>query len=474
MNILGFSEGFHDAAVTVLSDGHISFASQSERYSRKKNDKFIDINLKQYVDNNFKIDKISFYEKDLLKRARQFYSGQYKKALFGKRTYTWKPNKSFLHHKSHVAAAFQCSPYDDAIGIVIDAIGEFDTITIWECWYENGLAKYKKLFSKKYPNSLGLFYSSVTQACGLKPNEDEYITMGMSGYGKFNHDLFKELQQERLLNLHKGLYGDYNNYSPEDLAYNSQKILEDELRRIIHPYKFRNIVYGGGVALNCLANGRLLKDTNNFIFPNPGDAGSSLGCAALMWGKKVHFQHMYLGHPVPLLSDNQIKDIVDLLERGEILGVCSGNAEFGPRALGNRSLIADPRTLEMKDKVNQIKKRQEFRPFAPSCLSEYVNEHFDISTKGNYEFMQHVVECKNDKFKATTHVDNTARLHVVRPSNLHVSSFRKLLECWYQRTGCPVLLNTSLNIKGQPIVNNKQDALDFQNHYGVKVFYGAG
>lgn len=470
--ILGFSEGFHDAAVTVLRDGHILFAAHSERYSEKKNDKVIHSSLKKYVDDNFIVDSVAFYENTFLKQTRQLYSGQYDK-VFKSRKLTWIPNRSYYHHMSHLAAAFQCSPYQEAIGIVVDAIGEWDTISIWHCSYnQKGKVKYKKIYNIKYPSSLGLFYSAATVQCNLKPNEEEYILMGMSAYGKPDAKLYARLESELDNNLHKGFFNNYMDYSKEDIAYNAQLLLEDKLEELFNMYSDLPLVYGGGVALNCLANGKLLAGKETFIFPNPGDAGSSLGAAALRYGKQINFTHNYLGHRIPFVSDEQIKLIVDDLEAGNIVGIACGRAEFGPRALGNRSLLADPRTLEMKDKVNLIKRRQMYRPFAPVILSEHANDHFDLRLSNSYQYMQYAVNVKTNDFPATTHVDFTARVQTVPQHIRPHSRIRDILECWYERTGCPALLNTSLNIKGKPMVNTIEHANEFTSEYGIKVYHG--
>jgi len=179
---------------------------------------------------------------------------------------------------------------------------------------------------------------------------------------------------------------------------------------------------------------------------------------------------MFHGYELPLLSDSHIKDVVDILETGEAVGIAAGRAEFGPRALGNRSLLCDPRTGENKDKVNQIKKRQMYRPFAPSILEEYVKIHFKTTSKCDYSYMQYVVPTKTRDFIATQHIDKSARIHTVSNNLNDVSSLRRILECWYDRTGCPTLLNTSLNIRGKPMVNDQKDAVAFEKEYGVKVF----
>jgi carbamoyltransferase len=224
----------------------------------------------------------------------------------------------------------------------------------------------------------------------------------------------------------------------------------------------------GGVALNCLANRNLGNYFDNiWIMPNPGDAGSSLGSAALAYGKQIHWKNAFLGHDIP--GAYPIDSIIHELVVNKIVGVASGRAEFGPRALGNRSLLADPRGPEIKDRVNEIKRRQQFRPFAPVILEECVNDYFEMPQ--NYttsSYMQVVARCRHpDQFPAIIHVDGTSRVQTV--SKDCGSGIRQLLERWYVETGCPMLLNTSLNIRGEPMVNDRADADRFEQLYGVKV-----
>ena len=241
--------------------------------------------------------------------------------------------------------------------------------------------------------------------------------------------------------------------------------------------KSRNLVYAGGVALNCLYNRRLGSHFDNiWIMPNPGDAGNSLGAALI--GAEIYDRN--LPWPIrkeemikwkgPLLGTNiegeyPVNKIVKELRENKICGVANGRAEFGPRALGNRSLLADPRGEDIKDKVNEIKKRQKFRPFAPAILEEHLQDYFDIPTKQS-PYMQFVAKAKEmtiANFPAIVHADGTARVQSV--SKEDNSGFRELLEEWYKKTSCPMLLNTSLNIKGEPLVNTEQHAKDFENKY---------
>ena len=310
--------------------------------------------------------------------------------------------------------------------------------------------------------------------------EDEYITMGMAAYGKSYLKAYEEnlklvhdqKEIEFVDNFHVGLQDDYfvgSELDKFDVAAGAQKVVEQLLRNIFERFATRqtNVVFMGGVALNCVANAMLesyCKDL--WIMPNPGDCGSSLGAAALQWGKKLRWKGPYLGHNIP--GEYPIDAIIGGLMSNKIVGVASGRAEFGPRALGTRSLFADPRGEEIKDKVNRIKKRQKFRPFAPMILEEHFIDEFVVFKKYKEPYMQSVYKCKNPElYPAIVHHDGTSRVQTVG-KNDH-PGVRALLEKWYFMTGCPMLLNTSLNIKGEPMVNNRADADRFEKRYGVKV-----
>jgi carbamoyltransferase len=381
---------------------------------------------------------------------------------------------------SHAAAGFQTSPYDDATVVVIDAIGEFDTITIWNAWYDkNGVAKYKKLWGQKYPDSIGLFYSAMTKRVGLKPLDEEYILMGMAAYG--NTKPLKEMSNSLIEsfkditfkdNLQIGVPDNFLEGADErSIATSTQLIAEQLIMQVMSKAKSlggsKNLVYGGGVALNCLAN-RLLGNfyDNIWIMPNPGDAGSSLGAACLGYSKRVNWTNAFLGYDIS--GPYPANRIIDCLLTDKIVGVASGRAEFGPRALGHRSLLADPRGQEIKDKVNEIKRRQKFRPFAPIILEEYADTYFDMPRGfSNSRYMQTIARCRvPDLFPAIVHHDGTSRVQTVPNDG---SGIRELLEKWYLLTGCPMLLNTSLNIRGEPMVNDRNDADRFEIMYNVKV-----
>lgn len=439
--IIGISEGFHDAAICVLDDNKIVFASHSERHSRKKGDKYLHLyQLSKIRDNRDAI--VAYYEKPFSKNLRRLYAGQkWKKPRI-------KYDVSFRHHESHAAAGYYTAPFDDCNIIVVDAIGEWDTVSIWD--------NMKKVKSWKYPYSLGLLYSAITQRIGLKPNEDEYITMGMAAFGEPIYDLTYLLS----MNNHRGVGNIWKDARPEDLAASVQALYEKKLLELVDMCPKKNIILMGGCALNCVANSKI-QGKNIWIMPSPGDAGSALGAAALVQKRKLQWEGPYLGtdidHPI------YVRVVIQELLKNRVCGIAHGRAEFGPRALGNRSLLGDPR-YDIKDTVNDIKRRQRFRPFAPAILEEYADEYFEGPMN---EYMQFVATAKHD-YKSVTHVDGTARVQVVKKNCKSV--IRPILEEWYDATGCPMLLNTSLNIKGEPMVDSPSDATRFMEKYNVKVF----
>jgi len=482
-NILGVSAGFHDAAVTLInSQGDIVFAAHSERYSKRKNDANLVPELVMDAMEHGVPDQIAYYERPWLKQLRRLRSGEgiqwdqlTARQLLQNQIplATWPKNiKTYNHHLSHAAAGFQTSPFDRATCVVIDAIGEFDTVSIWGAEYDRlGQAHYKKLWGQTYPHSIGLFYSAITQRIGLHPLDEEYITMGMAAWGEPRY--VEECRELLSDNLHIGIdAGWLEPARNEDIAASAQVLTEELIYTIMRRARdlgwSSNLVYMGGVALNCLANRNLGEYFENiWIMPNPGDAGSSLGAAALAHGKRLCWRDAFLGHNIP--GSYPVRDLVDHLVAHRIAGVASGRAEFGPRALGNRSLLADPRGSDIKDRVNEIKRRQKFRPFAPVILAEQVDAFFDMPRGWHSSaYMQSVGRCQRpDLFPAICHVDGTSRVQTVPADG---SGIRSLLEAWYARTGCPMLLNTSLNIRGEPMVNDRADADRFEQQYGVKVF----
>jgi carbamoyltransferase len=479
----GISANSHDAALAVFSNDGLEFASHSERFSGIKNDPDLNKELIDYAKKWGQPDELIWYERPLVKTLRQFRAGQGIRLCENNirnylRSYgLHAPIKYTSHHLSHAAAGYYTSPFNQATVVCIDSIGEFDTLTVW-----NGSGnKLKKIYSQGYPNSVGLWYSALTQRVGLKPNEDEYILMGMAAYGNPSrlwndmYEMFDYVEGADIRykdNLHRGC----KNWKPEltteqdmfDIAAATQKTYEFTLEQILEwakkNTKSSNLVLMGGCALNCSANHLAYKYFDDvWIMPNPGDAGSSIG--AVLAHKKEHMpmDHVYLGYNIE--GDYPVEEAISELKKTGIVGVANGRAEFGPRAFGNRSLLADPRGNDIKSRVNDIKQRQQFRPFAPVCLAEHAADLFD-GPVGPY--MQYTSRVRDPHlYPAITHADGTARVQTVQRDG---SGIRRLLEAWYAATGCPMLLNTSLNIKGKPMVNDLTDAQEFAIMYNIKVF----
>ena len=451
MLVKGISEGFHDASVALVDDEGVVWAKHAERITRKKNDRTNPVSLRD-VDADISV----FYENVPLKNERRIAHSQLPVSTKIFEDCDYHSN----HHESHAAGAYYSSPFtEDTVILVIDAIGEWNTCSIWQVEGK----KFKKVYEKNYPYSIGLFYSAITKRIGLKPNEDEYITMGMAAYGDVSVDMTYCFND--WANWHKGFsLNDFKGCHPYDIAASAQAHAEQQIEKLVGLAANwgTNLCYAGGVALNCVANSKILHHyfKNVWIYPNPGDAGSSLGAA--LWKKKQHIKYSpYLGTNID--NEQNPRLIVDWLLKKKVVGVANGRAEYGPRALGNRSLLGDVR-YDIKHTVNRIKRRQQFRPFAPAILSEFAEEYFDGITN---PYMQYVSKAKHEH-NSVIHVDGTSRVQTVEPDN--PSILRPILEEYYEKTGVPMLLNTSLNIKGQPIVDTWEDALQFQKMYGVKVF----
>ena len=488
MIIWGISANSHNAALAVFNGNKFVFASESERFSKVKNDPHLHKDLLDYALQFGEPSQICWYERPFIKTLRQLYAGQgfqdnsVKRYL--KEYGISAPIKTTSHHHSHAAAGYYTSKFNDACVLVIDAIGEFECFTQWQA-KDNSLIKVRNL---DYPHSLGLFYSAMTQRCGLKPNEEEYILMGMAALGDPDR-LFRDIMNDFIelpnddygdpfrikQNLHRGcrdwrpdLISEQDRY---DIAAATQQVYEIVFERILQiaseSSTSKNLVLMGGCALNCSANPIAYRYFENvWIMPAPGDSGSAIG--AVLAHKKQHIEWTgpYLGYDMGYTANNE--EIVDYLVKNKLCGLARDRAEFGPRALGNRSLIADPRDPKIKALVNDIKHRQQFRPFAPAILEEFADQYFKMPTKST-PYMQYVVESRfPDRFPGIIHVDGTSRVQTVNKNDNPM--FRQLLEIWYQHTGCPLLLNTSLNIKGEPMVNDHHDARQWAEKYGLPVF----
>lgn len=472
MKILGINETSHDASVSLIEDGKILFAGHAERYSKQKNDWYVNDSLIKDALQYGTPDHIAYYEKPLLKASRLALRGG---------SGDWKPRfelpgiprKSFSHHYSHAAAGYYTSNFNDAVIVVLDAIGEYNASTIWTGEGDKIKLKYKQ----NYPVSFGLFYSAFTQLIGLMPNQEEYIMMGMAAYGDWTKyykkvdDYFPSYTKQKY-NFHKGIT-DWGWIESEqdkfDIAAAVQVVYQQRLNDFMHmAYSItgkENLVFMGGCALNSSANTLLWNIFGDvWIMPNPGDAGSSLGAAAALYGKHIEWKDPYLGHD--LGGEYPVDKIIDGILKDGIVAVASGRAEYGPRALGNRSILADPRDPLIKDKVNLIKQRELFRPFAPVIMKEFADKWFDMDFSSPY--MQYTVKClQPNKIPSVVHADGTSRVQTVNKEQ-HRGLWRTINK-FYLQTGVPVLLNTSLNIKGQPLLNDKDDILAWEKAYNFTI-----
>lgn len=502
MRYVGYSEFFHDAAIAIVNeDGTVAFASQAERYSGKKHDALIPPEMWEFVN---KDDHVTFYEDNKLRRE---YMGGIR--TFGPDVSRLShPNQELQmpiwnqllyddfnsHHESHCALAFFTRPWEskeDTVMVSCDGSGEIESLSI----LDHNFNVIKKVM---WPQSLGMLYSTVTTGLGYRPLRDEYIVMGLAPYGEVDRELYKLLKhayywydsvggrnmwQEVLFNGYCIAESELSArfvvceyairdrlalISKEDGAATIQKFFENEILKVMKEARKygSKLVYGGGCAQNVSANSLirpLFDDMHVAIAPN--DAGNALGCASYTWHKKTGGTHIdwspYLGHNIE--RDINPREVAEYLAGNQVCGIANGRAEYGPRALGNRSLVADVR-YDVKDTVNEIKRRHKFRPFGPAILSEYADEYFDGPMS---EYMQFVAKAKHD-YKSVTHVDGTARVQLVKPDCKSV--FRQVLEEYYELTGVPMLLNTSLNIRNKPMVNTVEDALEWESKYKVKVF----
>ncbi len=572
--ILGISAFYHDSAAALIQDGIIIAAAQEERFTRKKHDSGYPQNAVNFVLNFAKInlsqvDHIVFYEKPFLKfeRLLETYVASAPKgfASFSKAMPIWLREKLFQkklimnylkthdknfkdeskilfseHHLSHAASAFYPSPFEKAIVLTADGVGEWATTTV-------AIGASEKLEIKKelhFPHSLGLLYSAFTYYTGFKVNSGEYKLMGLAPYGKpkyteeiLNHliDLKDDgtfILDQKYFNYSTGLTMTNEKFDnlfgnpprkPEkekitqfhmDIAASIQKVTEKIMlmlaRSLKAEYKLPNLCLAGGVALNCVANGKILEEKifdNIWVQPAAGDAGGSLGAALAYWHidlkkerkniSEDNMQGSYLGN---YFQEEEIKKTLneigaefiemnenDLIEKtaleisnGKAIGWFQGRMEFGPRALGNRSILGDPRSDKMQKNLNlKVKYRESFRPFAPSVLKEDVSNWFEMNTDSPYMlFVSNIkkektlqmtedekklfgidlLNIKRSEIPAVTHVDYSARIQTVYEETNE--KYYKLIKKFKEITNCPVLINTSFNIRGEPIVNTPQDAFN--------------
>lgn len=483
--ILGINGQNHDASMALIDGSNILWAAHAERYSRIKNDNSLNIGMVNDLLQYGTPKEIVWFENPITKSFRKLYSGEHpwvcnpKKEL-SKIGLQDLPVHYASHHGSHAAAGFYTSNFKDAAVLVVDAIGEWNTVSIWNA-NSSGL---KKIWSKNYPNSIGLFYTAFTQYLGLKPNEEEYILMGMAALGQpkivdvLKEDFFHDLSGPEFKlkhNLHKGCkwWVAPDSVNKYDIAASVQAITEEYLINTVKWMRKKinseNLIFMGGCALNCVANSKLANLNlykNIWLMPNPGDAGSAIGAVAAFTQQQLDWKSPYLGTDIN--RDLDISSIIKDLLAGKVVAVANGRAEFGPRALGNRSLLCDPRGPNAKDRMNLLKRREAFRPFAPAVLTEHADTYFDMPVKES-PYMQFVARCRTpDLLPGICHYDNTSRVQTV--SSKDNLKFRELLEAWHEASGCPILMNTSLNVKGEPLINTWNDAIRWQDLNKVKVY----
>ncbi len=533
MNIVGISALYHDAACCLLCDGKLAASVQEERFTKRKSDPSMPFHALSYCLREARltiadIDMIAYYEDPGKKLERQLWSGHdLHDEVLRDRMDPERPGREirellgfegpvrmYEHHLAHAAASYYFSPFEEAAIFTVDGVGEWATTT-----YGRAEGPGLRLFEEvAFPHSLGLFYATLTSYLGFKVNDGEYKVMGLAPYGvpvyaeqlsrlvrleaagqfKLDTHYFDFIKGERMYSAALEELLGMPPRRPEsgleqkhmDLARSLQVVLEEILigkaNYLYEKTRSKNLCMGGGVALNCVANGKVLQQTpfeRLYIQPAANDAGCALGAAALahieMGGSRESIREMDHVYHGPAYSNREIRNLLDAtsleyngyegrqgdllketasrLEQGRVIGWFQGRMEFGPRSLGARSILADPRQEDMRDRINaMVKKRENFRPFAPSVLAERVSEHFDIGHSSPFmlETCQVVSELS---LPSITHVDNSARIQTVTEEVNPL--YYGLITEFYALTGCPIVLNTSFNVRGQPIVNTPADAV---------------
>ena len=501
MRYVGYSEFYHDAGLAIITeDGTVEFATHGERYSKKKNDANIPDELWDMINDD---DHVSFYEDHVIKfdmRGGLEAHGRNAEQIQKSENFEMFPypeatvfDAHHQHHESHCASAFYTRPWDDkedTVLVSIDGVGELQTAVIYD-------SDFNLIKEWHYPKSVGLVYTLTTKFLDLRPLEDEYVVMGLSAYhetcaqSKAISDWLirwydnlediapevamgiavgggKSQREKDRLRFREAFKRRSKSVEPKVAARATQDFADYAIMGIMsEAAKYgKKLCYSGGCAQNVVINSRLFELFDEVhIAVSPTDAGSGLGTAARSWAKATGKDKLiwspYAGYNINNPIDPSA--VVDHLLEHRYCGIANGRAEFGPRALGNRSLIADVR-YDVQDTVNTIKRRQKYRPFAPAILEEYAEEYFDGPMN---EHMQFTSWAKHD-YAPVIHVDGSSRVQIVRKDCESV--FRKAIEEYHDRTGVPMLLNTSLNIRGRPMVNDEHDAELWQQKYDVKVF----
>ena len=494
---MGISALHHDSAAALIDkEGNIICVSQEERRTGIKNDKAwpqesIDWCIRYaeaHGHTNIKETDLTYcyYERPWQKFVRRFkynplkIGTHFKEAMLPGQKLAKKNYYEIKHHRGHAMAGCTTAPFDQGVYLTVDAIGEWNTTTWGIFTHEKGIKEKGKI---SYPHSLGLLYSSFTRWLGLKPNEDEYIIMDAAAYGKpvYTQKILDEFIEftptgfRIKKSIHKGVEQYLGNEVPvvnwHNWCASIQEVTEMTMMHLVTMLGAKygmgmNLVLGGDIALNCVANSKILEMPeveNLWILPSPGDSGNAVGSAAFAAKlNKLNWDGPFLGAMIEQETDklpiDLLRAVTRRLEKGEVIGWIQGREEFGPRAFGHRSLLVDPRNKESKDKMNAIKLRQKFRPFSPAVLEEKAYMHFDMPGKPeNHRYMQFISRIRNlNNFPGVSHVNNTARVQTVPKNN---DPFRQLLEHWDHATDSPVLLNTNFNVKGHPLISERVDAM---------------
>jgi len=538
MNILGISAFYHDAAACLLRDGEIIAAASEERFTRKKHDADFPARAIQYCLDSGRIraddlDYVGFYEKPFIKFKRILYThlACYPRSFkpFLKAMPSWMTEKLIIpsvirqklgyegevlmieHHLSHAASSYLLSPFREAAILTVDGVGEWSTAT-----QGHGVNSDIRLFREiRFPHSLGLLYSAFTYYLGFKVNSAEYKVMGLAPYGQPTYyDKVRQLIDMRpdgsfhmdmhYFNYLTGLTMTNGKFDEllggpvrksddpleqrhKDIAASVQKVTDEvmlTMANYVHKETgTRNLCLAGGVALNCVANGKILRDgpfEHLFIQPAAGDAGGAIGIASyihhslLKSERTFTMRHAFtgpeysqeeireflIGNEIPfqeLPEPELLRRVAQLIAEQNVIGWFQGRMEFGPRALGNRSILADARNPENRDRVNlKIKFREGFRPFAPSVLADRCAEWFELSEPSPFMLLVAQVRPEKRQIPSVTHVDGSARIQTVdRETN---SLFYDLIAEFDRQTGVPVIINTSFNVRGEPIVCTPADA----------------
>ena len=488
MIIWGISAGADNAALTVMQDQTVVFASTADRFSGVLGDRLLNQNLVSYALNWGEPDYITFYERPWLRLARQLraaqfselahpYSVQDQLTKFG---VTARRSFYYTDHQLSHASAYYHSGFTDAAVIVLDTVGEFASSSVW---LGTG-RQLKRRWSQSYPQSVGLFYSAMVDRCGLVAGQDELTFMGLAGQGDYRkyYTLIKQdlIQWRRYprpkiqlrYNLHRGCrWWRADITDVENIAAAVQKIYEEILFDIALYARgisnTKNLVITGDTARLASANAILARRElfeNIYIPPSPGDAGASLGSILAHSRRPIELKHNLLGYPIEGAYP-QAEALARLLA-GKPAAIANGAAEFGDQTVGNRSILIDPRLVDSREQINRIKGRNTWETYCPAILAEHAEQYYKVSANRS-AYSHFTAKAQGDLYPSIVHPDGTSKLQVITPDAN--PNFYQLLSEWYRATGYPILLNTGLDSPGKPMVNNLVQAEQFGREHGIDI-----